>query len=358
MILAVKTPLGMQVAHQPMWQRVILSTVLVYEAAGALMGGTMLIIAPDGHLMDMPIGIMHGAFPDFLVPGFILFGLGVLNTLACTAVLRRYVADWWMAALGLGGFVVWFVVEIIILQELHGLHLMWGLPVLLGWLVLIPLIALRHPVPATTKNLVICGILSSLWYVVVNIYVPLRYEGYSFATWTVSELSAIGAPTRQLWVLLVLLYPLLFCAFGWGVLQAAGHSRSLRTVGALVLAYSVFNLYWPPMHMRGVEPTWTDTLHLVWASVTVLLMMTMMAFGAAAFGSQFRAYTIASIALHILFGILTFLEAPEISANGPTPTIGIFERINIGIFMLWVAVFALVLLNKKQARHAAGMAGV
>jgi hypothetical protein len=201
---------------------------------------------------------------------------------------------------------------------------------------------------STRRALIICGILSSLWYVAINIYVPMQYEGYSLSSLTVSELSAIGAPTRKLWVLLVIAYPLLFAAFGLGVLQSAKENRALRVVGRLIIAYCVFNLYWPPMHQRGLEPTITDTLHIVWAAVTVLFMMVMMGFGAAALGLRFRIYTIVSIALHVVFGVLTSLEAPNIPTNGPTPWIGVWERINIGIFMLWVVVLALVLLLKER----------
>ncbi|MBD0288840.1 MAG: hypothetical protein ICV79_25955, partial [Flavisolibacter sp.] len=60
--------------------------------------------------------------------------------------------------------------------------------------------------------------------------------------------------------------------------------------------------------------------------------------------------TIASIALHVVFGILTFSEAPNIATNGPTPMIGIWERINIGIFMVWVIVLAIVLLQSINDR--------
>ena len=192
-----------------------------------------------------------------------------------------------------------------------------------------------------------CGLVSSLWYVVINIYVPLQYEGYSMLSFTVSELSAIGAPTRQLWVMLVVLYPLLFAVFGWGVLKSTNGNTKLRVVGSLIIIYSIFNIYWPPMHMRGNTPTLTDTLHIVWAMVTVLFMIVMMVFGATAFGWRFRIYTILSITLHFAFGILTSIEAPNIPTNGPTPFIGLWERINIAIFMLWIAVLSIILLNKK-----------
>ena len=116
---------------QPRWQRIVLLSVLGYEAAGCLLGGGLLIAAPDGRYMDMPVELMRGAFHDFLNPGIILLGLGILNTLAFFTVLRRTGSDWFMAGLALSGLFIWFVVEIIIIQELHWLHLMWA--VLFYW---------------------------------------------------------------------------------------------------------------------------------------------------------------------------------------------------------------------------------
>src|SRR6185503_7745400 len=155
---------------QPKWERITLLAVLGYEAAGCLLGGTLLVAAPDGRLMDMPVDIMHGVFRDFLIPGIILFGLGILNTFAFVAVLRRTRSDWYMAGLALGGLFIWFVVEIIILQELHWLHLMWGFPVFLGCLVAVPQFVLRHETLQIRKALLTCGILASLWYVAINIF--------------------------------------------------------------------------------------------------------------------------------------------------------------------------------------------
>jgi hypothetical protein len=129
---------------QPLWQRITLLFVLGYEAAGAVAGGLMLVIYPDGRLMQMPVSIMHGTFPDFFLPGIILFALGVLNAFAFVAVLRRRRNDWIMAGLANGGMFVWFVVEIIVLRDLHWLHAMWGLPVLLGGMCTFPLIGIRH----------------------------------------------------------------------------------------------------------------------------------------------------------------------------------------------------------------------
>ena len=81
--------------------------------------------------------------------------------------------------------------------------------------------------------LLVCGILSSLLYVAMNVFVAMQWEGYSSASQTVSELSAIGAPTRSLWVLAAAFYTVLVTAFGWGVWKSAGRIRALRIVGGV-----------------------------------------------------------------------------------------------------------------------------
>lgn len=119
------------------WKRLTLLVILGYEAVGCLMGGTMLVIAPDGSLMDMPVSMMRGAFNDFLLPGILLFGLGICNTAAFIAVWCRNGIAWNMAAVAIGGLLIWFLVELAILRQLHWLHAMWGLPVVLGGFIII-----------------------------------------------------------------------------------------------------------------------------------------------------------------------------------------------------------------------------
>ena len=197
------------------------------------------------------------------------------------------------------------------------------------------------------KYLLTCGVLSSLFYIAMNVLIPLLFDGYSFRSHTVSELSAIGAPTRQLWVWLAFVYMLLFATFGFGVLKASIENRHLRTLAIIIFVYCIWNFYWPPMHQRGFEPSLTDTLHIVWASVTVILMMLMMGFGAAALGTNFRVYTIVTMILLMGFGFITSLDAPKIPLNLPTPLLGIWERILIALFMLWVIVLAITLQHRE-----------
>ncbi len=212
------------------------------------------------------------------------------------------------------------------------------------------------------KILLGCGILASLFYAGMTVFVPMQFEGYNSASQTVSELSAIGAPTRPLWVWLAMVYLLLFAAFGLGVLKSAGENRRLRVTGGLILVYCLVNFYWPPMQLRGNEMALTDILHIVWAMIAVAFMMLMMGFGAAALGTGFRRYTIVSFVFFLVFGTLTGLDGPRIAANLPTPWVGVWERINIGVFLLWVVVFAVVLLvgghtlpEGKEDRQGVGL---
>ena len=198
------------------------------------------------------------------------------------------------------------------------------------------------------KALLACGLISSLYYVAITVFVAFFYPGYDHMIYTISELSAIGSPTRQLWMWISPLYLIFFAAFGWGVLRVAGDNRPLRIAGILIIIYSLINIYWPPMHMRGEPTSISDTLHLVWGGTASLGMMLTMGFTAAAYRGSFRVYSIVTIVLLLLFGTLMSLEAPNIPVNGPTPLIGFWERIMLGVFLLWVALFSLKLRGKES----------
>jgi hypothetical protein len=210
------------------------------------------------------------------------------------------------------------------------------------------------------KALLVCGILSFLLYVAMNVVVAMQWEGYSSVSQTVSELSAIGAPTRSLWVLPAAFYTVLVTAFGWGVWKSARRIRVLRIVGGLIVAYGALGLVWPfaPMHLREAlaagSSTLSDTMHLVLGGVTVVLMLLAIGFGAAAFGKRFRLYSIASLVILVAFGGLTFVDAPQIAANLPTPWVGVWERIKLGVFLLWVVVLAIALLRVRDTEAGTG----
>lgn len=203
--------------------------------------------------------------------------------------------------------------------------------------------------PTLRKDLVACGVLASILYAAMNVFVPMLDPAYSPVTQTVSELSAIGAPTRTIWVVLGMGYTILFVSFGFGVWMSAQQSRALRVTGALLIFGGLFGIFWPPIHLRGEGFTLTDSLHIAWTAVWGVLTMLAMGFSAFAFGKKFRWFAFLSIALLLGFGAMTSLEAPNITKNLPTPTIGVWERLNIGVFLVWLAVLAIALLRMQDA---------
>jgi len=344
-------------SSQSLWKRIALLIVLAYEGLGSLAGGALLVAQPDGRLMSIPLAILHGVFADFLIPGIILFGLGVLNLVAFVAVLRRSRLDWLAAGVALGGLAIWFVVEIAIVRELVWLHAMWGLPVILGLAVALPLLPAS---PASMRRAALaCGALSSLLYVAMNVLVPLQWPGYDSASRVVSELSAVGAPTRPLWVVLGIAYTLLVVAFGWGVWAEAGGAkgeRRLRITGVLLIAYGALGIVWPfaPMHLREAlaagQGDVRDTAHIALGVATNVIYLSALGVAAAALGRAFRLYSLATLFALLAFAVLTFRQAPRLSSNQPTPFIGVWERIDIGLFLAWMVVLAVAVMGRGRAR--------
>lgn len=205
----------------------------------------------------------------------------------------------------------------------------------------------------TVQWAVACGFLSALLYGLMLAVVPLTWSAYSSATQTVSELSAIDAPTRAMWVPLGVLWAVLYGAFGYGVSKAAS-TRAMRVAGGAILASAILSLFWPPMHQRGVLAagggTTTDTLHIVWTAANSLLTLLAMGFAAAAFGRSFRNVSIATMVVLVVAGALTSMDAPALQADLPTPWMGVWERINIGAWLVWVAALSM-LLSRRRSRE-------
>jgi CubicO group peptidase (beta-lactamase class C family) len=203
------------------------------------------------------------------------------------------------------------------------------------------------------KTSLSCGIVAAALYVAMTLFVGMLWDGYSAASQTVSELSAIGAPTGTLWTVLGAVYIALMIAFGLAVWKSAP-DRASRITGALLVTQAVFSYFWPPMHQRAVLAAaggaLSDTLHLVWTMVAGLLFLFTIGFGSAAFGKRFRVYSIVTIVIVVASGALTGTYTwATIQANLPTPGAGVWERISIAAYMTWIAVLAIALWRMPDA---------
>ena len=198
------------------------------------------------------------------------------------------------------------------------------------------------------KALLVCGVVAPLLYIAADIVAAMRYPGYSYVSQVVSELSAVGAPTQRLLFATGAIYGVLVIAFGIGVLL----DRSMRAVGLLIVVDALVGSLGAvvPMNPRGSNGSLTDTLHLVYVVAIVGLMIAYIAVGASKRGKAFRVYSIATIVALLLFFALTTLYVPRISAGLPTPGVGLVERVSVYAPVVWLLVFAIVVLRAIPRR--------
>lgn len=205
--------------------------------------------------------------------------------------------------------------------------------------------------PALMRDcLLLAGIASSLVYVGGDVFAATHWAGYSYTAQSYSEPLAIGAPTRPFVFLLSFVYNALVVSFGFGVMMPPIRREAQRMSGILLVTYGAVSFTGPftPMHMRGVQLSFADTMHIAVTMLLVLLMLLFIGFGAASRPGWFRAYSIGTIVLLVIFGSLAGAQGKRIAADLPTPWLGLEERVNIYASMVWVVVFALRLLRAAR----------
>jgi hypothetical protein len=178
---------------------------------------------------------------------------------------------------------------------------------------------------AVRRTLLACGIGSSAAYVAANVVGALRGGGYSSVNQSVSELTAVDAPSRPVALPLFVASDVLALGFGTGVVAAAGRNRPLRVAGGLLVGVGAVDVVSPftPMHTREVLAagggTGTDKAHLAVIAATTAQIMGAMGFGAAAFGKGFRRFSVASLVTTLVAGGLSAAQGGDLGANKPTP---------------------------------------
>lgn len=192
----------------------------------------------------------------------------------------------------------------------------------------------------------VCGILASLLYVVADALGGFAWQGYSHASQSVSELMAVGAPSRPLVLSLMGVRSLLVLAFALGIWQAAAEKPVLRLAAIFVIADATIGQitasYFPAFQRGAVG---SAVPHLIGTGLESLSIVLAMGFSAVALGRWFRLYSIATILTLLVFGALAGSDVSSIQAQLPTPWLGLVERVNIYAYLLWMAVLAVTLLR-------------
>ena len=116
----------------------ILLVLLAFLGLGAIGGGGVFIISPDGKLMGMPLSMLKNSpFNSFLIPGIILFSvLGIVPLLLIQALLKKpesklaerinFFKDmhWsWSFSVYVGfALIIWIQIQMVFLSAVHWLH--------------------------------------------------------------------------------------------------------------------------------------------------------------------------------------------------------------------------------------------
>lgn len=203
------------------------------------------------------------------------------------------------------------------------------------------------------KALLGCGLIAPLWWVTLDVIGSLRYPGYSYVDQTISELSAQGAPTRTFMLAASgSPYTALLIAFGVGVWRSSNGRAAGRVAGALLVTEATWGYVGGivfPMARREVIAAGQDTLrnqmHAWYGIGMPILLALAIGFGSRLLGKSFRSFSYATIIAMLVFGAVMAQQTGAMTANEPTPGLGIEERITAYAPMLWLAVFALGLLR-------------
>jgi hypothetical protein len=102
--------------------------LLVFNGIGALYGGGLLMLHPDGSGLQMSTTILqHSPFHDFLIPGIVLFSVnGLCSFVVMAALLFGHPKAYLLLAAEGALLLGWIVVQVWMLQSLNGLHYTMG----------------------------------------------------------------------------------------------------------------------------------------------------------------------------------------------------------------------------------------
>lgn len=102
--------------------------LLLFNGTGALFGGWQLITHPDGSGLQLTLDwLKHTPFPNYLIPGVVLF---IVNGLFSMATFFALILKYKHSAklILFQGILLsgWIIIQILLIRTLHPLHLIMG----------------------------------------------------------------------------------------------------------------------------------------------------------------------------------------------------------------------------------------
>lgn len=196
------------------------------------------------------------------------------------------------------------------------------------------------------------GVLIPFWLFFGVWLTALAYPGYSHLDQAMSQLGAQGAPTQgfSAWVNNLPL-GVFFVLFAVGVMRQVRASRLALFSAGLILAHGLASFatgYFPcDQGCAPVEPSFSQQMHNL-AGLVMFLSLTLASLLWSFLSKRLlgsRGFGVFSLACTVLAVATVVLMAQAVEAGH---WFGLYQRINYGISVLWVAGLALMLLRVRQ----------
>ena len=126
--------------------------LLFFNGAGALFGGWNLMIHPDGSSLQLSMDwLKHTPFPDYLIPGIMLFiANGLFSVFVFIAILLKLRNYYWLVMVQGAILAGWIVIQMALIRTIDFLHVLFGsigiALFIVGW------ILLQHNRPSANPN--------------------------------------------------------------------------------------------------------------------------------------------------------------------------------------------------------------
>mgnify|MGYP003418227730 CR=1 FL=1 len=126
--------------------------LLFFNGAGALFGGWNLMIHPDGSSLQLSMDwLKHTPFPDYLIPGIILFITnGLFSVFVFIAILLKLRNYYWLVMVQGAILAGWILIQMALIRTIDFLHVLFGsigiALFIVGW------ILLQHDRPSAKPN--------------------------------------------------------------------------------------------------------------------------------------------------------------------------------------------------------------
>lgn len=200
--------------------------------------------------------------------------------------------------------------------------------------------------------LLISGILASILYICTDILGGLLWGNYDYVSQFISELSAIESPSRTFVLTLYIIHNIFIIVFALGVWKSANGKRTLEITGGLLIGYAIAGVtgLFYPMYPEESVTAFPNVMHQMAIAVTVLVILLSLAIAAIPFGIRFRIFSLGIILVYLGLGALPFLGAAQAEVGESAPWVGLVERIMVYGYMLWVSIFAILLIRRTSSQ--------